>query len=206
MKLKAILLISLPWLIFIWLRQSGNFESFYLWSQNNFYLYVAVLFLLKVAGIVYPPLPGGILTLGSIPVIGWVNAYLIDFVGSTVGSTINYFMGYKYGISFLDKILDNSAVDKIRSMKIKKGKELETVFMLRVLGGTVMELVSYACGVLKVKFVFFILVSIASHLAIGIPTYYLAESILTTQNIVISLILSAALLYLFFRFKDRYFE
>lgn len=63
--------------------KSIYFQIFFSWSRQNIGLFVIVLFLLKILGIVWPPLPGGVFTLAAIPFIGWFPAYLVDFAGST---------------------------------------------------------------------------------------------------------------------------
>ena len=62
--------------------KSPYFEPFKVWTESNIVLFTIFLFTIKVTGIVWPPLPGGIFVLGSIPLIGWFNAYLIDFAAT----------------------------------------------------------------------------------------------------------------------------
>ncbi|MBI5358232.1 hypothetical protein HZB69_01210 [Candidatus Amesbacteria bacterium] len=92
--------------------------------------------ILKVLGIVWPPLPGGILTLDAIPFIGWFPAYLVDFFGSTVGSSVAFLIGRKYGYPFLQKLFDESTIDKIKHLKIKPHREIEAVTALRIFIGS----------------------------------------------------------------------
>ena len=202
----TIFFIALPLLVFLWVTQSGNFGYFYQWSQQNIYVFILVLFALKTLGIVYPPISGGILTLSSIPFIGWVNAYLVDLVGNIVGSCIAYYLGKKYGFDFLVKLFDEKTVDKFKHVKIKQHREIESVFVLRILGGMVVELVAYGSGLLKIGFSNFFIGSVLSHVVVGIPTYYLAKNIFSTQNLFVSLVISIAALYLLWKLKGRYFE
>lgn len=202
----TIFFVALPLLIFLWLKQSGNFAYFYQWSQQNIYIFILVLLILKILAIVYPPLPGGILTLGSIPIIGWVDAYLVDLIGSVVGSCIAYYLGKKYGFDFLVKLFDEKTIDKFKHIKVKQYREIESVFVLRILGGMVVELVAYGSGLLKIGFLNFFIGSVLSHMVVGIPTYYLAKNIFSTQNLFASLVISIATLYLLWRVKGRYFE
>lgn len=142
MKLKksgpvwiTIILVIIPLLVFLWVKQSGNFDIFFAWAQRNYWLFITVLFLAKVAAMVYPPLPGGLFTLGAIPVIGWVGAYVVDLLGSMVGSTVAYVIGRKYGYALLEKLFDEESLKRLQKIKVKNGRELESVFMLRTLGG-----------------------------------------------------------------------
>lgn len=193
-------------LLYIWFVNSTAFINFKIWSDENEHVLFISLIFLKILGIVWPPIPAGVLTLGSIPIIGWVPAYLADITGSIIGSIIAYGLGRKYGVSFLRKVLDDSIVDNIRSVKIKKGKEFEGIFFLRIFGGTIVEVVVYAAGLFKVKFQSFVLASIASHLVVGLPTFFLAEEVLTGGDFLFAIISAVVLILFFTKFKNRYFE
>ena len=99
-------------IFYLWFIKSPHFSGFVAWSQQNIILYYFVLVVLKIVGIIWPPIPGGLLTLGSIPVLGWPLAYSADFLGSMIGSTAAYFLAKKYGLGFMKKSLT-----KTRSVK-----------------------------------------------------------------------------------------
>lgn len=210
-KQKNLLLMVLVFLVTVGLYykfyNSPYFTQFFEWSQSNIVLFVSVLLIIKILALLYPPLSGGVLTLGSIPFLGWPLAYAIDLVGSITSGIIMYFLGKKYGYWLLNKIFSKELVEKIKKMKVKKNKEIEAVFVYRVLiGGTVLELVYYGAGVLGIGFRNFLIGSIGSHLLVGIPTFYLANNVLTSGNVWVVVVSSLVLLVLFSRLKNRYFE
>ena len=55
--------------LYLWFIKLPIFQHFVLWVQQNLLLYFLFLIFLKILGIVWPPLPGGLFTLGSIPAI-----------------------------------------------------------------------------------------------------------------------------------------
>ncbi len=202
----GIILFLLPLFVFVLLKYTGLIDNFIVWSQNNVLLFVIVLLLLKIIGIVYPPMPGGILTLGAIPIVGWKFAYLIDFLGNTIGATIAYYLGKEYGFIILNKLFDENIVQKFRKIKIKKDKELETIIVIRILGANVVEIISYGAGLLKIDFPKFLFATIVSHMAVGIPIYYFANNIFSTSNIFTTVIFSALGFFVIWKLKGRYFE
>lgn len=187
--------------------QTSSFKHFVIWTQDNILLYAIFLICVKILGIVYPPIPGGILTLASIPMLGWIGAYLVDFIGSTIGGVICYFLGRRYGLTLLRKIFDEKVVQKMEGLKVKKGKELEAIILWRILaGGTIIEAVYYAAGLLKIGFGNFFLGTTISHVIIGIPSFYLGGAILSSQNILINVFLLGIALVVLYKAKGRYFE
>lgn len=214
MKIKSkkyivllVLLTILTLIGFYIFNQSHYFQSLIAWSKNHKILFLTILFLIKISGVVWPPISGGIFTLGSIPFIGWFPAYLVDFSGSFVGSTIDFYLGRKYGYPFLEKIFDESTIDKIRKIKIKPGREIETVTYLRIFTGSLfMEAICYGAGLLNIKFSRFVIGSIISHLVVGIPTFYLIGGIFNINNLTFGILGFAIIIPLFIKLKGRFLE
>lgn len=190
---------------YIWMLKQPFFQGFIEWSQQNFILYFFVLILIKTVAIVWPPIPGGLLTLGSIPMIGWFNAYLADLIGGLTGSSIAYYLGKRYGHSFLRKIFDEKTIVKINKIKIVKNKELEAIFLVRLFTGIISEAISYGSGLLGIKYRNFLLGTFLASLMF-MPFFYLASGILSGKNILLNGIIVLIVGTLFYKLKGRYFE
>lgn len=193
-------------IFYLWFVRSPYFEGFKLWSQSNITAYVSVLLLIKILGIVWPPIPGGIFTLASVPILGWPLAYVVDLVGSAIGSSAAFFIARKWGWEFMKKIFDDSTLIKIRRLKIKKEREFESIFLMRIFGGTIVEVVCYGAGVLGVGFGNYLLASVLSHLPFGILLFFAADNILNGKGALLSLILLGFAVILFYKLNHRYFE
>ena len=193
-------------LLYFWFIQSDYFDSFSIWARKNLILFYVSLLFAKVLAIVWPPLPGSFFTLGAIPFIGWVEAYVIDTAGSMMGASIAYFLGYKYGYQFLKKLFSADTVEKIKQIKIRRDREIESVFIGRMAGaGNIMELICYGAGVLRVGFLNFLVASFLANL-VFMPAYYIGGSLLHGGNIIIGLLFTAVTLLLFWKIKGRYIE
>src|SRR3989338_1077438 len=183
---KSLHIISLGFLVtivgYVLFSRSPYFDVLQAWVSQRELLYSVVLFIVKVAGIVWPPLPGGIFTFVSIPILGWLHAYMLDFSGSVVGSIIAYFIARRWGLVFVRKIFDEATVAKVQKLRVHKNRELEAVFMFRFFGGSIMELVCYGAGLLKIRFRNFLIASMLSHLAIGLPTYYWVSELFSCRR------------------------
>lgn len=189
-----------------WFSNSVYFETFNSWIVKNILLYSIILYLIKVIGIIWPPLSGGIFTLASIPFLGWQLAFFLDFIGSLTGGSIAYYLGKKYGYVFLNKVFGTDIVEKIKRIKIKKGKEIEAIFMYKALFGIIIEAIYYGAGVLRVNFVKFSIGSILGHLIIGIPSFYLANNLFSGKDIISTVILTILAIIFVTKTKGRYFE
>jgi uncharacterized membrane protein YdjX (TVP38/TMEM64 family) len=191
---------------YVWFAYSPYYQTFVDWALGNLYIFYPLMIVIKAIGIIWPPIPGAVLTIGSIWIIGWIPAYLADFTGSMIGSTIAYYLAKRWGYPILGKILDKKTIDKIRQVKVKKGKELEAIFLFRFFGGTILEIVCYAAGVLNIRYKQFILGSMLSHLLTGIPTFYFVDKITRGNHILINSILLIIAVIIFVFFRKRYFS
>lgn len=208
---KQILFIALGSLMviasYVWFSKTPYFQQLLIWSQQNIILFMSTLFVIKFIGIVFPPIPGGLITLGAVPFIGWKNAYLIDLAGSMAGSSIAFWIGKRYGYKILNKLFDEKSIQNFKKIKVKKDKEIESMFLLRIaLGGTVAELLCYGAGLLKVTYINFLIGSTLSHIVIGVPTYYFANSLFDTKRIILNILILIILIPLLWKLRARYFE
>lgn len=193
--------------VFYWFIKSPYFSPLQIWVSANKFAYILILYFVKTIGILWPPIPAGLFTMASIPLIGWQAAYLVDLGGSISGGSIAYYLGKKYGIKFLNKIFDASVLKKIKSAKIKKGKEIEAVFVYRVLlGTTILEAIYYGAGFLKINFRKFLIGAILSHIVTGIPGFILAQNVFGGNNILITIISIIVSIFIVYKTKTRYFE
>lgn len=193
-------------IFYLWFIKSPYFGGFVSWSQKNLIIYFSVLLLIKITGIVWPPIPGGLLTLGSIPVLGWPLAYCADLLGSFIGSSIAYFLARRYGLGFMRKIFDEDMIMKIQKVRVKPHREIESIFLFRFFGGTIIEVICYGAGLLRVRFSNYLIATVLSHMALGIPAFYLTHNILAGRGILINLSLALIFVIIFYTFKERYFE
>lgn len=191
---------------YLWFAYSPYYALFVVWAQANPLIFYPTLLFSKAAGIVWPPFPGGVLTIGSVYIVGWWQAYLVDITGSMIGSVIAYYIAKKWGRGFVAKILDEKTIAKIDNIRVKPGREFEAIFLFRVFGGTVVEIVVYAAGLLKVPFKKFLVASIFSHMVTGVPLFYFADAALRRENIYINIILLTIAVMLFIKLRKRYFE
>lgn len=192
--------------LYFWFTKSPYFESFNLWAQQNLLLFYVTLLTAKILAIVWPPLPGSLFTLGSIPFIGWFQSFLVDLAGGLIGASIAYWLGRKYGYPFLEKLFNDDLVQKIKETKIRPNREIESIFMGRAAGnGNLMELVCYGAGVLRVRFHNFF---IASFLAgfLSLPIYYLGGNLFDGSSLIMGMLVGALTLFLFWKLKGRYVE
>ncbi len=143
----------------------------------------------------------------SIPIIGWQTAYFTDFLGSIVGSSIAFYLGKKYGFDFLKRIFDAKTLEKIQITKVVSKREIEGVFVLRVLtGSTISEAVCYGAGLLNIKYRNFLIGSTLAHLITGIPIYYFTNSLITRGDLTRNVVFILLAIPLLFLLRKRYFE
>ena len=79
------LVIGISVVAYLWFIKTPSFALFETWVQGNFVLFYIFLVLTKVIGVVWPPLPGSLFTLASIPFLGLVYSLYCRFCWQHVG-------------------------------------------------------------------------------------------------------------------------
>src|SRR3989344_1180100 len=188
--------------LYFWLVKQPFFDGFVAWSQHYLWLYFIVLVFFKTLAIVWPPLPGGLFTLGSVAVIGWQYAFLGQVVGGLIGGSIAYFLGRKYGFVMLGIIFDEATLERIKKIKIYKHREFEALFFLRIFTTTISEAISYGSGLIGIGFRNFFFATLCGFV-FELPIFYLAQSILQGQNLWLSGALFLVAGLLFYKLQGR---
>lgn len=205
--ISSIVFFVLPLLFFVWLFKSPYFSVVDDWIKTNKTIYITSLLIYKTIGVLYPPIPAGILTMASVPFLGWVTAYLVDFVGSLMGGVIAYYLGRKYGLKLLKFVLGEKVANKVSTIKVKKDKEIEAIFVYRLaFGSTILEAIYYGAGLLQIGLKNFIIGSALSHMVLGIPSFYFINSVFSGGNIYITVILTIIGVVIVYLTKSRYIE
>jgi len=202
-----ILLFLLPASLFQWASQSVILSDIVKAVQSHIALYIVVLILLKGFSIVYPPMPGVVFTIASIPLIGWKLAYSADILGSFFGATISYFLGKKYGYAILKKVIGRTLADKIIAIKLKQRNQIEAALFLRFAsGGLLSDGLAWGASLIGFKYIPFITGYLVSHVITTLPVFYLISVSISYQSWVIGGIGVVLAWLIIYKFKGRYFE
>jgi len=211
LKKQNVIFISLIWFLsvlgYIWLiKQPFSQEIKWLAQSHKQSLFIALV-LIKITGLVWPPLPGGVFNLAVIPFLGWQLAYLSDLTGTIIGALIDYYLAKKWGYKILDKIFNENTVNKIKNLKVISNRQIEFSFMTTLSSRLLLTEISYfAAGLLKVNFWKFLVGAIGSHLLFGIPGYYFTGILFQANKIYLAVLSWIVLAPLWLIIKDRYFE
>lgn len=187
--------------------RSELFVTFHTWVSGHALLFSIFLFLIKVIGIVWPPLPGGLFTLGAVPLIGWKWAFTIDLVGNLVGSLIAFSLAKRYGKELVQKLFPVETLMGIKKTKIKPEHEMEIVFLLSLLTGLVMaEIASYGFGLIPVKTKNFLIGNSTAHITRNAPLFVLFGTLTGRGSFFVMVLLFAIVVPLLIIARKRYFE
>jgi len=176
-------------------------------ADNYLPIYLLILLCLKALGVIFPPIPGAIFTLVSIPVIGWKLAYLIDLLGSTIGVCVAFYLGKKFGYTLLYRFVGTKITNKISKIKLKQNNQIESAIFLRfATGGLLSDGLAWGGGLIGFSFVPLLIGFTVAHLVLTLPIFYLvAFSISLNSGYIIAITAILAWLVIL-KFKGRYFE
>lgn len=175
------------------------------------FLLMLLLVMYKTVSALWPPLSSGMISIAFIPFIGWLPAYVCDLLGSLIGGTITYILGQKYGFKILSMVLEPNIVGKISQLKVNPKKEIEGIYILRILlGTTILEAIGYCAGLFKVKYSNFLIGWGLAHITLTLPSFYLIHLSLAffgvgSKGLLIGLLPLLIFVLIVKRLKKRYF-
>lgn len=206
-KVLLIIVLLLPAVIFQLAATTDLVANIILVIQNYFWLYFTSLVFLKALSMIYPPLPGVALTLVSIPLIGWEKAYITDVTGSTIGATVSYFLGKKYGYSLITILIGARVVEKIKQIKLKKQNQVEAAIFFRfATGGVLSDGLAWGASLIGFRFIPFIIGYVVSHVITTIPVFYFISASISFNSWVMFLAVAVFAWFFILKYKGRYFE
>lgn len=202
-----LLILTISVVTYGWFSKQPAFQTLMDWAHQNYLQYMLLLVLLKIIAVIWPPIPGGLLTLGSIPIIGPTSAFAADLIGGLIGSAFAYMLGKKYGYSFLNKLFDEDIITKIKTFKINHKREIEAIILIRAFTLSISEAVSYGAGLIGIRLRNLILGNIISSIIV-LPYFFIWEGVLNFnfRNIIYNLLIMLPTFIIFYKFKGRYLE
>jgi len=149
---------------------------------------------------VVPPVPGGIVSLALLPILGWWQSFIYASIGVLIGTSTAFFLARKYREPLAQKFVPLKQLQNWEQ-KFNNRTKFWGFLGLRILTAPVFDFVSYIAGVSKISFRTFI---IANSLAL-IPDallYYVGEE-LYKRNALIAVFAIIGALLLFYSIKSH---
>lgn len=158
-------------LLYIWVPQNlAALER--LFTQTGV-LGPILLILWRTLGMVIPPIPGGIVSLALIPVLGWFASFVYASIGILLGCTIAFFLARRYREPLVKRFVTLQMLHQWEG-KLSQEKEFWAFVVIRFTTGPIMDFISYIAGLSKVSFKTFFLASLISLLPDAVY-YYLGD-------------------------------
>lgn len=106
------------------------------------------------------------------------------------------------------KFFSKNSIDYLNKVKIKEGREIEGIILLRLISGTVvLELIHYICGFLQIRLDKYLISMLSSHILFSAPLFYLIDDVFKTENLILSLTSGAILVIgipFLYKYRNRY--
>ncbi len=164
-------LMSRPELVNSWLESLGPF-------------FILGYILIQTVAIVFPPIPGVVVALPVLAILGPLKGLILIYLVSTPAECLNFLIAKKYGRPFVKKLLGQRAIEKIDDYSKDAG--LTTAVTLKFFEDNFFDYLSYGLGLTTMTFKQFVLINFL----VGIPRVILEYVILTkTPNFTTGIIL-----------------
>jgi len=199
------LVLLLPLLI-VYLLNLNNLTPLLSFLKENQVFIIPLTLIIKIAGMIYPPINGSVLTIAMIPVLGWKLAYLLDFLGSTVGIYITYILGNKYGDRIIIKLAGQNTLDKIKKIRLKNQNQIETAIILRLAPLGLSDVIAWGASTIGFRIKAFIVGSVIAHVVGNLPFFFLISQSINIKSWLFFTPLFGIAVFFIWKNKAKYFD
>lgn len=148
--IKAIVVVSMLVVAFNLLLPSITSEEFKLFTKNLGVFAPLIVILYTVASHVFAPIAGSPGIVLSMAIFGIYQTVFYLYIASLISAVINFWISRRYGRKWVSKFVGNSTMSEIDEFTKSEGKEV--LWIARLFGFTLFELISYAYGLTNMKF------------------------------------------------------
>lgn len=175
--LTAILTITLTVFAVILLAVviTPNIDFLIQFSKDHPFVAPIVIILWRIIAIVIPPLPGGVLSLALIPILGWFPSFIYATIGLMIGASMAFLLARRFREKLVQKFVPLQDLHKWQN-KLSGKKEFLTFLIIRITTESAMDFISYIAGMSKISFNKFFWATLIAILPNAL-FYYLGESI-----------------------------
>lgn len=90
-----------------------------------------VFVLIQIVQVILPVIPGGITFTAGVIMFGAVKGFIVNFIGCTAGSVINFLLARKYGKRLVKAMVSQKTYDKYVGW-LDKGRKFEKFFFIAI--------------------------------------------------------------------------
>lgn len=135
--------------------------------------------LLIVLGIVLAPINGFLIWLPGFYIFGLEKAIIYAIIAGWIGALIAFFIARKLGRPVVIKFVGKKEIARVDKLTDELG--IKALWILRLFGGVLFDVVSYASGLTNISFKQFLMITVLGSLPIDLIVYLLIKD---TQNII----------------------
>lgn len=159
--------------VFAWLP--GNTEKLTVFVQDHATLAPFIIIAWRILSTIFPPLPGGTLSIAMLPVFGWFLSVVYGSIGLLIGTSIAFFLARHFREPLVRKFIP---LQKLHTWEKKLSGETEffTFLFIRFITQPALDFISYAAGLSKISYWKFLLATIITLIPTSI-LYFLGDNI-----------------------------
>ncbi|MEK7521717.1 MAG: VTT domain-containing protein [Patescibacteria group bacterium] len=136
-------------LLLLWFP--NNIEALKNFAQKYPFVAPVVIVLWRTLSTVVPPIPGGVISLALLPILGWFQSFIFASIGVLTGTSIAFLLARKYRHKVARKFVPIKQLQEWEGRFNEKTKFF-AFLGLRLLTAPVFDFVSYVAGLSKISF------------------------------------------------------
>ena len=160
---------------YIVLANSSHLDTALSFMGEHPYIGAVVLILIRIAGNIFPIVPGGVISFALIPVFGWLATYLYTAIGIFLGTSIAFWLARICREPLLARFVSLQKIHQLEK-QISGRKKFFALVGFRIFTVPVIDITSYIAGFTSISYKKFALATLIATLP-DLAIFYIGEEV-----------------------------
>ncbi len=175
--LLAIIFVSVFYLAMVFALQNIGLDNAQLFIKQTGVWAPIVFIALCAVSLIFAPLSGSSLFIVGGTLFGKQNAFLLSYIASIIGCSANFWISRKFGRKIAQRFIGKTNLDDLDKF-INRLKSRRSILYMIITMPLSQDIVSYAIGLTKIKYTYFLIALILSSTIVVSGYVYIGSSLL----------------------------
>lgn len=163
---------------------------------------------IRSLAMVIPAIPGGMIAFATIPVFGWLVAFICNTLGIVIGASIAFWLARVYREPLVTRFASLNKINRI-GKQVSGKRQFMTLVAFRLFTVPVVDISSYVVGLTKIDYKKFLLATFLATLP-TITTFYFGEEVykrIFGKNLfvgIIAMLIIGSIYFIIKRYKTKF--
>jgi uncharacterized membrane protein YdjX (TVP38/TMEM64 family) len=143
-------------------------------TSEHLFIGSILLIILRMLSNIFPVIPGGMIAFSTVPILGWLIAFICNTIGILLGASVAFFLARIYREPLVSRFASLNNIHKLEKQVTGK-KQFVALVAFRLFTVPVVDISSYVIGLTEISYFKFALATFLASIPTVFAFYFGAE-------------------------------